>query len=100
MIDKTTILRNVYDELSEHDLDKSCDEFLENIDRALAANEVPAFDHDSELLSLVTFECWFQDTGYPPEVYMPSGNHDQDNMTQLRERWIGWATEYVGLTRT
>jgi len=32
-----------------------------------------------------------QDTGYSMEVYLP--DTDVGNMTNLRERWVGWGVE-------
>lgn len=40
-----------------------------------------------------------QDTGYPTEVYLPPGSSSSPagpDYNDLRERWVGWAVEYVG----
>lgn len=60
--------------------------------------KVPAYTESSEQLSIVSFRCMLQDTGYPPEVYLPANENatSQDgaiDMSQLRERWVGWAVE-------
>jgi hypothetical protein len=58
--------------------------------------KVPAYDHDSKPLSLVSFRCMLQDTGYPMEVYLPGQQpqHGQKvDWSQLRERWVGWGVE-------
>lgn len=37
-----------------------------------------------------------QDTGYPTEVYLPATEGQTEgaiDMSQLRERWVGWAVE-------
>lgn len=45
---------------------------------------------------LVRFRCMLQDTGYPPEVYMPPFAADEEPLStsswsRLKERWVGWA---------
>lgn len=58
--------------------------------------QIPAYDHTSKPLSLVSFRCMLQDTGYPMEVYLP-GEQPQEGQevdwSKLRERWVGWGVE-------
>jgi len=61
-----------------------------------ADSQIPAYHEASEPLSLVTFQCMLQDTGYPMEVYMPAGEGSTSgemDLSKLKERWIGWAVE-------
>jgi hypothetical protein len=92
MVDVEEILRNAYEEQDEEDQSMTFEERLENIRTQLASSTIPPFSHQSQPLSLVSFSCWLQDIGYPPEVYMP---HQQSDTRELKERWIGWATQWV-----
>jgi L-alanine-DL-glutamate epimerase-like enolase superfamily enzyme len=59
-------------------------------------DQIPAYSESSKQLSIVSFRCMLQDTGYPPEVYLPATENAQDgaiDMSQLKERWVGWAVE-------
>lgn len=46
------------------------------------------------------FRCLLQDTGYPAEVYLPEDPEDKAKVdwSKLKERWVGWATEWVYLS--
>jgi len=48
----------------------------------------------------VAFRCLLQDTGYPPEVYIPGDiealSGSEIERTQLKERWVGWGVEIPG----
>ncbi|WVQ95014.1 hypothetical protein IAU59_002106 [Kwoniella sp. CBS 9459] len=67
---------------------------------------IPAYAKSSPALSLVSFKCLLQDTGYPMEVYLPgshaeaseaeSGPSGQVDWTRLKERWVGWGVEVPG----
>ncbi|OCF38545.1 hypothetical protein I317_07679 [Kwoniella heveanensis CBS 569] len=66
---------------------------------------IPAYSKTSAPLSLVSFKCLLQDTGYPMEVYLPGSSSDaeaeagpsgQVDWTQLKERWVGWGVEIPG----
>lgn len=62
----------------------------------LTSFQVAQYSEESEQLSLVSFKCMLQDTGYPMEVYMPAsagGAEGAVDMSRLRERWVGWAVE-------
>lgn len=56
-----------------------------SIDISQLEGDVPPLTRQSPHLSLVSFRCFMQDTGYPMEVYSVDGT--------LQERWVGWATE-------
>ncbi|WWD19758.1 hypothetical protein CI109_104222 [Kwoniella shandongensis] len=49
-------------------------------------------------LSLVSFHCLLQDTGYPLEVYLPGGIEASEivDWAKLKERWVGWGVEIPG----
>ena len=62
--------------------------------------QIPRYSYRSTDLSLVTFRCLLQDTGYPLEVYLPgddqphpTGPSSKTDWSKLRERWIGWGVE-------
>jgi hypothetical protein len=60
--------------------------------------QIPAYHESSEPLSIVSFRCMLQDTGYPMEVYMPTSEGSTSgemDLSKLKERWIGWAVEWV-----
>jgi hypothetical protein len=66
--------------------------------RGWADVQIPAYHESSEPLSLVSFRCMLQDTGYPMEVYMPTSEGSTSgemDLSKLKERWIGWAVEWV-----
>lgn len=67
-----------------------------SISTADPVKQIAAYSEASEQLSMVSFRCMLQDTGYPMEVYMPASEGGADgavDMSKLRERWVGWAVE-------
>lgn len=64
----------------------------------LDALQVTPYSSGSAPLSLVSFQCMLQDTGYPMEVFMPDSATLIDgslDINQLAERWVGWGVEQV-----
>ncbi|WVR09548.1 hypothetical protein IAU60_006617 [Kwoniella sp. DSM 27419] len=62
---------------------------------------IPPFSASSSGLSVVSFSCLLQDTGFPMEVYLTpvSGQSKADeelDWSKLRERWVGWGVEIPG----
>ncbi|KAK8853330.1 hypothetical protein IAR55_004034 [Kwoniella newhampshirensis] len=59
---------------------------------------IPCYSKTSPPLSLVSFNCLLQDTGYPLEVYLPGDMEATDivDWAKLKERWIGWGVEIPG----
>ncbi|WVF67427.1 hypothetical protein IAT40_002183 [Kwoniella sp. CBS 6097] len=96
-----------------HDIEAS-DEETERYIRSIKSqlqdeSAIPAYSKSSPALSLVSFRCLLQDTGYPMEVYLPgsspvavesesgpSQQQQQVDWTRLKERWVGWGVEIPG----
>ena len=58
--------------------------------------QIPKYTDGSQGLSLVSFTCMLQDTGYPMEVYLPPDlacTKEENDYSHLKERWVGWAVE-------
>ncbi|KIR34261.1 hypothetical protein I352_03498 [Cryptococcus deuterogattii MMRL2647] len=89
--------------LKEHDYrdnnSVNVDEYIQRIKGQLDdPSSIRPYSRSSTPLSLVSFKCLLQDTGYPMEVYLPgtietSGNVD---WSKLKERWVGWGVEIPG----
>ncbi|ORX39374.1 hypothetical protein BD324DRAFT_649450 [Kockovaella imperatae] len=89
-MDLRSILRTA---LREHDGDET--EYISRIETELEGDISP-FSPGSSSLSLVRFDCMLQDVGYPMEVY----SEGSDDWSDLKERWVGWAVEIPGSSRS
>jgi hypothetical protein len=75
--------------LREHPDDISHADREERISNFSVEQHSP-YSKRSAPLSIVSFRCFLQDTGYPMEVYMPTDDMD---MSKLQERWVGWGVQ-------
>ncbi|EIW71942.1 hypothetical protein TREMEDRAFT_66633 [Tremella mesenterica DSM 1558] len=61
---------------------------------------IPPLSPRATPLSVVSFNCLLQDTGYPLEVFLPGGVTQSTEVdldpTLLKERWIGWGVQIPG----
>nr|XP_019043990.1 hypothetical protein I302_07270 [Kwoniella bestiolae CBS 10118]OCF22920.1 hypothetical protein I302_07270 [Kwoniella bestiolae CBS 10118] len=75
------------------------DGFVELINRQLGdVKQIPQLSKATRPLSLVSFRCLLQDTGYPMEVYLPGDGVSESDVdwSKLKERWVGWGVEIPG----
>ncbi|RSH91377.1 hypothetical protein EHS25_009676 [Saitozyma podzolica] len=102
MLDTASIIRTA---LREHDVEAELpddvDAFIKQTQEILKQpSTIPAYSRSSPALSLVSFRCMLQDTGYPMEVYVSGQEQtepeDELDWSQLQERWVGWAVEIPG----
>ncbi|OWZ65211.1 hypothetical protein AYX15_03273 [Cryptococcus neoformans] len=89
--------------LKEHDYRDNnpvnVDEHIQRIKRQLDdPSSIRPYSKSSTPLSIVSFKCLLQDTGYPMEVYLPGNVQTSDNVdwSKLKERWVGWGVEVPG----
>nr|XP_031861640.1 uncharacterized protein CI109_002870 [Kwoniella shandongensis]KAA5528712.1 hypothetical protein CI109_002870 [Kwoniella shandongensis] len=86
--------------LKEHeDSDVDFVSYAQKIKAQLAdPSSIPPYSKASAPLSLVSFHCLLQDTGYPLEVYLPGGIEASEivDWAKLKERWVGWGVEIPG----
>ncbi|ODN99205.1 hypothetical protein I350_07364 [Cryptococcus amylolentus CBS 6273] len=62
------------------------------------ASAIGPYSKSSAPLSVVSFKCLLQDTGYPMEVYLPGDMEMSSDVdwSKLKERWVGWGVEIPG----
>ncbi|KAK4689588.1 hypothetical protein P7C73_g502, partial [Tremellales sp. Uapishka_1] len=91
--------------LREHDgdLPENVDVYASTISEALKdVSTIPPYSRSSKPLSIVSFRCLLQDTGYPMEVYLPASIPAPEtddapvDWSKLQERWVGWGVEIPG----
>ncbi|WVQ77462.1 hypothetical protein IAR50_007148 [Cryptococcus sp. DSM 104548] len=86
-------------EHQESDAHISIEEHIQRIETQLQdASSISPYSRSSAPLSVVSFKCLLQDTGYPMEVYLP-GNMEMSSdvdWSKLKERWVGWGVQVPG----
>ncbi|WVN87548.1 uncharacterized protein L203_102731 [Cryptococcus depauperatus CBS 7841] len=89
--------------LKEHEFDTdeqvNVDEHIQRVKNQMSnPSSIEPFSQSSSPLSVVSFQCLLQDTGYPMEVYLPGEFQPGRNIdwSKLKERWVGWGVEIPG----